>query len=316
MIGELTIFNISLNSGTKHTTVAVIENQTTVVCVEDSDALVFDWTYNFTRNGAINLEIIITNDVSQASASLTIYKYYAINGISATNVSGVYNTNENIQVNFIIDSNAEKPQGSVWFNVTWGNGNLSEGTLDVETSSPESASHAYTLQGNYTVVLTLSSQVQSYNISYTVYVWDQLNVVLYSNPTAKINEIVSFEFNSPPYSNFRYLVTYGDGTTKENSDLDLYRLYDISPWTKSYSTAGEYNVTLTAWNPIYTTSMSYVVNVTGKFLLIILYMLLFICEKCPISQRNPVTLCLFDISTHKDLLICFNISTKTTPLCV
>jgi hypothetical protein len=235
-----------------------------VVCVQDSNDLVFEWTYNFTKNGTINLEIIISNNVSQASEFLTIYMYYAINGISPTNISGTYNTSENVQMTFEIDSNAKKPQGDVTYNVTWGNGGVSNGTLDVDRASPVTVSSTYTLQGNYTVVLTLSSPVQSYNISYTIYIWDQLNVILFSKQTAKIDEMLLFQFVDPPNSNFRYLVKFGDGTSRGNSDSDLYRSFDISSWIKSYSTAGQYNVTMTAWNPVYTTSMSYIVNVTGK----------------------------------------------------
>ncbi|XP_062602879.1 uncharacterized protein LOC134264616, partial [Saccostrea cucullata] len=270
--GELTTFNISISSGNNHTTIAVIENQTTVVCSQDSDLLVFEWTYNFTQTGAINLEIIIVNDVSQVSQMLVLYKYYAINGISTNNISRTFNTSENITMNFELDSNAQKPQGLVNFSVTWGDTWRSEGVFEFdneillnEISAPlllSKLSHSYTIQGNYTVIITLISPVHSQNISYVVYVWDKLSVFLHSNSAAKVNEIMWFQFSNPPNSNFRYFVTYGDGTTRENSDSDLYRSYDVSPWTKTYSKSELYVVTMNAWNPMYTTFVNYTINIT------------------------------------------------------
>lgn len=268
--GNLTIFNISLTSGSNHTTTAVINNQTTVVCDEDSNALVFEWSYNFNLTGNISITIIVSNNISQMSKSFIIYKYYPINGISTTNISSVYNTSETVKINLFTESNAMKPQGFINFTVDWGDGNYSMGILDLneqplaEFQLPREVNHPYSIQGNYTVVLTLQSKLEALNLSYSVYIWDVLSVVLNSSVKAKVNELIEFMFSNPPNSNFRYLVTYGDGSMMQNMESDLYRPLDISTLMKSFSTPGLFDVSMQAWNPFYSSSNAYTVNVTGN----------------------------------------------------
>lgn len=266
----MTIFNISLTSGSNHTTTAVINNQTTVVCDEDSNALVFEWSYNFNLTGNISITIIVSNNISQMSKSFVIYKYYPINGISTSNISSVYNTSETVKINLFTESNAMKPQGFINFTVNWGDGNYSIGILDlseqplVEFKLPRDVDHPYFIQGNYTVVLTLQSQLETLNLSYNVYIWDRLSVVLNSSVKAKVNEIIEFKFSNPPNSNFRYLVAYGDGSMMQNMESDLYRSFNISSLLKSFSTPGIFDVSMQAWNPFYSSSNAYTVNVTGN----------------------------------------------------
>lgn len=266
----MTIFNISLTGGSNHTTTAVINNQTTVVCDEDSNALVFEWSYNFNLTGNISITIIVSNNISQMSKSFVIYKYYPINGISTSNISSVYNTSETVKINLFTESNAMKPQGFINFTVNWGDGNYSIGILDlneqplVEFKLPRDVDHPYFIQGNYTVVLTLQSQLETLNLSYNVYIWDRLSVVLNSSVKAKVNEIIEFKFSNPPNSNFRYLVAYGDGSMMQNMESDLYRSFNISSLLKSFSTPGIFDVSMQAWNPFYSSSNAYTVNVTGN----------------------------------------------------
>ena len=288
LLGELTIFNISLTSGSDITTTVVIDNQRTVTCNDSSSALVFEWTYNFTNPGPTSLEIIIANDISNMSQIVVIYKYYAINGISITNISKVYNSTENLTLSFNIDSTANKPQGDVNFSIAWGDSNYSEGTFTVdllgedgnlpqeEIIPPGKIHHSYSIQGNYTVVVTLRSPIDTLNQTYTVYVWDKLSVVLNSTTEAKVNEVIIFSFLNTPHSNFRFLVTYGDGSSIENLESDLYKTFDNSTLSKAYANTGIYHVMMKAWNPFYNSSWAYQINVTGKkkfrvFSLLILY---------------------------------------------
>lgn len=265
----MTIFNISLTSGSNHTTLAVINNQTTIVCDEDSNALVYEWSYNFNLTGDINITIIVSNDISQMSKSFIIYKYYPINGISTTNISSVYNTSEAVTMNLFTELNVMIPQGFINFTVDWSDGNYSMGILDLNEQPLEQQIqllHPYSIQGNYTVVLTLQSQLEALNLSYNVYIWDRLSVLLNSSVKAKVNEEIEFMFSNPPNSNFRYLVTYGDGSSMQNVESDLYRPFDISTLNKSFSTPGLFDVFMQAWNPFYSSSNAYTVNVTGNII--------------------------------------------------
>lgn len=206
----------------------------------------------------------VTNLVSAQNFTLLFHSYYKVNGIYLE-VGKIYQTTEIVEIAVIVNGSASQPQGDVSLVLDFGDSTNTNSSLSMDAFTLKSSfntTRLYTIQGNYTITANLTSPVGSEILESIVYVWDKLAVNLSSQVVKKVYENITFEFDNTPNSNFLYIVAYGDGETRKNDEGDLYRSYDIQSWNKSYEDPDLYNVTLYAWNPLYSSFYSYLIYVS------------------------------------------------------
>jgi hypothetical protein len=261
-------FTATLISGSNYDVEWIHENVSTMVSYLGNDTRAFSYNYTFLYTGDINVTLRVTNLVSSQNFSLLFHSYYKINGIYLE-VGKSYQTTEIAEIAVIVNGSANQPQGEVSLVLDFGDNTNTVISLSVDafTLKPSfNTTRQYTIQGNYTVSANLTSPIGSEILESTIYVWDKLAVNLSSQVVKKVYENITFEFGNTPNSNFLYIVEYGDGETRQNNESDLYRSYDLQSWNKSYEDPDLYNVTLIAWNPLYSSFYSYLIYVSeGNF---------------------------------------------------
>lgn len=224
------------------------------------------FSHNFTLfdTGDIEASVTVTNLVSNQTYSFLFHGYYRLNGIFLK-VGEFYETTDTFEVAVIVNSTAKQPQGNVNLNLDMGDNKVIDTNLttgDGTLNSGYNTSKQYPIQGNYTIIANLTSPLGSEVFSSTVYVWDKLTVNVSSEVEKKVFENITFEFQNTPNSNFLYILSYGDGDIRQNNYSDLFRPYDFRSWNKSYNYPNDYNVSLYAWNPVYSSFHSYMIHVT------------------------------------------------------
>ncbi|XP_061194795.1 uncharacterized protein LOC133202955 [Saccostrea echinata] len=263
-VGLSAVFIGSLTSGSNFEVGWMHENVSRTFFYPNNETRVFSYNYTFLYTGDINVTLLVTNLVSSQTFSLLFHSYYRINGISLE-VGETYQTTELAEIAVKVNDSAAQPQGEVSLILDYGddtNVSVSLSTDPFNLKSGFNTTHHYNIQGNYTVTANLVSPIGTETLTSIVYVWDKLAVNLSSEVVKKVYENITFEFDNTPNSNFLYVVSYGDGEIRQNDDSDLYRLYDFQSWNKSYEDPDLYNVTLYAWNPLYSSFHTYLIYVS------------------------------------------------------
>ncbi|XP_061167319.1 sperm receptor for egg jelly-like [Saccostrea echinata] len=189
---------------------------------------------------------------------------YRVNGVNVTTSTTAIGTNENVNFTITATSAANFPQGQIKVNISFGDDSTDQ-TVDLSDvttlqGTGYQVQRPYTSQGNYTAILTFYNELGSYVISKEIYIWDQLSVTLSSAFASIAGQPLSFDFISPPNSNFHFSISYGDGNLYEVTDANLTQSYSHMPWNHTYTNSGTFNVTMTAWNPFYVSVCSYQVT--------------------------------------------------------
>lgn len=258
------VFAATLESGSNFEVKWIYKNNSAEFMYLNNNTRYFSHNFTLFDTGDIEASVTVTNLVSNQTYSFLFHGYYRINGIFLK-VGEFYETTDIFEVAVIVNSTAEQPQGNVNLNLDMGDNEVIDTNLttgDGTLNSGYNTSKQYHIQGNYTIIANLTSPLGSEVFSSTVYVWDKLTVNVSSEVEKKVFENITFEFQNTPNSNFLYILSYGDGDIRQNNYSDLFRPYDFRSWNKSYNYPNDYNVSLYAWNPVYSSFHSYMIHVT------------------------------------------------------
>lgn len=258
------VFDATLESGSNFEVKWIYKNNSAEFMYLNNNTRYFSHNFTLFDTGDIEASVTVTNLVSNQTYSFLFHGYYRINGIFLK-VGEFYETTDIFEVAVIVNSTAEQPQGNVNLNLDMGDNKVIDTNLttgDGTLNSGYNTSKQYPIQGNYTIIANLTSPLGSEVFSSTVYVWDKLTVNVSSEVEKKVFENITFEFQNTPNSNFLYILSYGDGDIRQNNYSDLFRPYDFRSWNKSYNYPNDYNVSLYAWNPVYSSFHSYMIHVT------------------------------------------------------
>lgn len=263
------VFDATLESGSNFEVKWIYKNNSAEFMYLNNNTRYFSHNFTLFDTGDIEASVTVTNLVSNQTYSFLFHGYYRINGIFLK-VGEFYETTDTFEVAVIVNSTAKQPQGNVNLNLDMGDNKVIDTNLttgDGTLNSGYNTSKQYPIQGNYTIIANLTSPLGSEVFSSTVYVWDKLTVNVSSEVEKKVFENITFEFQNTPNSNFLYILSYGDGDIRQNNYSDLFRPYDFRSWNKSYNYPNDYNVSLYAWNPVYSSFHSYMIHVTqGLFM--------------------------------------------------
>lgn len=258
------VFDATLESGSNFEVKWIYKNDSAEFMYLNNNTRYFSHNFTLFDTGDIEASVTVTNLVSNQTYSFLFHGYYRINGIFLK-VGEFYETTDTFEVAVIVNSTAKQPQGNVNLNLDMGDNKVIDTNLttgDGTLNSGYNTSKQYPIQGNYTIIANLTSPLGSEVFSSTVYVWDKLTVNVSSEVEKKVFENITFEFQNTPNSNFLYILSYGDGDIRQNNYSDLFRPYDFRSWNKSYNYPNDYNVSLYAWNPVYSSFHSYMIHVT------------------------------------------------------
>lgn len=258
------VFDATLESGSNFEVKWIYKNNSAEFMYLNNNTRYFSHNFTLFDTGDIEASVTVTNLVSNQTYSFLFHGYYRINGIFLK-VGEFYETTDTFEVAVIVNSTAKHPQGNVNLNLDMGDNKVIDTNLttgDGTLNSGYNTSKQYPIQGNYTIIANLTSPLGSEVFSSTVYVWDKLTVNVSSEVEKKVFENITFEFQNTPNSNFLYILSYGDGDIRQNNYSDLFRPYDFRSWNKSYNYPNDYNVSLYAWNPVYSSFHSYMIHVT------------------------------------------------------
>lgn len=258
------VFVATLESGSNFEVKWIYKNNSAEFMYLNNNTRYFSHNFTLFDTGDIEASVTVTNLVSNQTYSFLFHGYYRINGIFLK-VGEFYETTDTFEVAVIVNSTAKQPQGNVNLNLDMGDNKVIDTNLttgDGTLNSGYNTSKQYPIQGNYTIIANLTSPLGSEVFSSTVYVWDKLTVNVSSEVEKKVFENITFEFQNTPNSNFLYILSYGDGDIRQNNYSDLFRPYDFESWNKSYNYPNDYNVSLYAWNPVYSSFHSYMIHVT------------------------------------------------------
>lgn len=258
------VFDATLESGSNFEVKWIYKNNSAEFMYLNNNTRYFSHNFTLFDTGDIKASVTVTNLVSNQTYSFLFHGYYRINGIFLK-VGEFYETTDIFEVAVIVNSTAKQPQGNVNLNLDMGDNKVIDTNLttgDGTLNSGYNTSKQYPIQGNYTIIANLTSPLGSEVFSSTVYVWDKLTVNVSSEVEKKVFENITFEFQNTPNSNFLYILSYGDGDIRQNNYSDLFRPYDFRSWNKSYNYPNDYNVSLYAWNPVYSSFHSYMIHVT------------------------------------------------------
>lgn len=258
------VFVATLESGSNFEVKWIYKNNSAEFMYLNNNTRYFSHNFTLFDTGDIEASVTVTNLVSNQTYSFLFHGYYRINGIFLK-VGEFYETTDTFEVAVIVNSTAKQPQGNVNLNLDMGDNKVIDTNLttgDGTLNSGYNTSKQYPIQGNYTIIANLTSPLGSEVFLSTVYVWDKLTVNVSSEVEKKVFENITFEFQNTPNSNFLYILSYGDGDIRQNNYSDLFRPYDFRSWNKSYNYPNDYNVSLYAWNPVYSSFHSYMIHVT------------------------------------------------------
>ena len=172
------------------------------------------------------------NDFDGVTLSVSYNEDNTNNEAPVAVINGPYAASENQVINFS-SAGSNDPDGTI-STYLWNFG-------DGNSSSQANPSHSYASAGNYTVTLTVTDNLGSENTASTtaqISTVNQAPTVVINGPyTGEQNTAISFSSNGTydaDGSIATYLWSFGDGTTSSQANP-----------SHSYSTAGDYSVSLT-----------------------------------------------------------------------
>ena len=198
--------------------------------------------------------LIVYNKHNVLSSNFTLHLLYPINGISIVETNVTSEANVPVSLQMLFADRIDEPMGEVNYTVKWGESEDPTSTLNIVARGSMDLPHTYGVQGNYSIIVMLTTVAETQVFTIPAYIWDRLNVKMtISSLVGKIGDEFIVSFTDPPFEGFQYNINYGQGVLS-NPPSDLYLNYtepDPAVLTFSYSALGTYNVSLKAFNPVY-----------------------------------------------------------------
>ena len=265
-MNEEIFFDVTFTNGTNVQTEWFLDSNDTYLLTHCDQVRDLQLNFTFTVPGTHNVTAVAANTVTRTFDSMIVYAYYRLNWFNFTTSSEPLETSNTAVFNLTLSPSADLPMGTIKANLSYGDD--VEETIDLNNYiatmqvSGHTISHTYTTQGNYTVSCVLYTEIDNLTLMATSYVWDSISVQLTALlTTVKVLEPIVPTFTNPPASGFRYLLDFGDGNTLTNNDTALYSAYVAELLSYAYSNDGIYNMTLSAWNPFYSSYSSLLITV-------------------------------------------------------
>jgi hypothetical protein len=166
-VGQELVINATLFGGFRVTTNWYIGTAPPVVLFHDGNGTRnFQVRYNVSEIGLLSVAVNAANDVSHASNSTTIYYLYAVNGFNVSH--GIHSTSEDAAISLTLDQSADLPMGLITVLTDFGDGNKNLSVINGSDSSFITTGlhlrHHYVEAANYTIVVTLTSEINSINL--------------------------------------------------------------------------------------------------------------------------------------------------------
>ncbi|XP_061167318.1 uncharacterized protein LOC133176177 [Saccostrea echinata] len=235
-------------------------------------------TVNFTIpvGGPVNVTVVAVNFVSRKMNYTMTKALYRIHGMTLDAPVTLLETRQSVSFKLTLDPSALQPQGEMNITIDYDDGSslekhpvYGESTLTSMQTNGFQFHHTYNKQGNYTMKATLETEVDSKQYTTKVYIWDKLDNVsfLCSSFYAKVNEEIAFSFSNPPNSNFQYFIDYDDGSIRQNTVSDLYKIFSlVTTWKKTYISPSIYTVRASIFNPFHIQYATLVIKVEHPIL--------------------------------------------------
>ena len=198
--------------------------------------------------------LIVYNKHNVLSSNFTLHVLYPINGISIVETNVASEANVPVSLQMLFADSIDEPMGEVNYTVNWGESEDPMRTLNIVARGSMDLFHTYGVQGNHSIVVTLTTLADTLVFIIPADIWDRLNVKMTISPlVGKIGDEFIVSITDPPFEGFQYKINYGQGVLS-NPPSDLYLNYtepDPAALTFSYTTLGTYRVRLKAFNPVY-----------------------------------------------------------------
>ena len=199
--------------------------------------------------GYYTLAASVANKISAADGIIEVGVEYPINN-TVMDVSRSFYESEAVNITFT--QGGGMPPNMAVVDCDFGDGNSLIGTpFEVAPEGPFQIIHTYAY-GDYIVSCNASNNVSSVQFTQATRVGVNMTGVAITTPrhNLKVNEEISFLVSSEKGSAVTYEVDFGDGTSSgyvSRNQTDFNKS-DTTYITKSYSTPGEYTVTVTGSN--------------------------------------------------------------------
>jgi hypothetical protein len=272
VVGDTSYFNVTVDGSNIKIEWYLTPNNANVYEHDGRGLKIINFNFTLLIGGSFNLTAMASNTISQTVTNAKFKALHRITGITFFPTPGpLFETKSAASFKFILDPSALQPQGNVNAEIDFSDGSshddyhvYNETSLTTMQVNGFQLQHNFNKQGNYTVITTVKTEIDTMLFTTNVYIWDNLeNVSLDCSQTnVKVMEEISFFFSNPPNSNFQYLIEYGDGSSKSNSASELFESYSLgTPWSKSYDAPNVYNVRATLFNPFYTQKTLLIITV-------------------------------------------------------
>jgi len=189
-------------------------------------------THAYTTIGEYSVKLTVTDNNNATNTSSTTVTITKLNELPIANINGPYNGLVNESIQFSSNGSIDNDGNIVSYLWDFGNG---------DTSTLENPLYSYTLGGTYTITLTITDNDTASNTSSTtatIIKPNELPIANINGPySGLINESIQFSSNGSIDNDgniVSYLWDFGDNITSFNSNP-----------SHVYTTAGNYNVTLT-----------------------------------------------------------------------
>lgn len=167
-VGEVLVINATLFGGCRVSTEWNIGTGAPIEFFHSGNGTRhFQIQYNVTDIGAITIIVNARNDVSHAFNSTVVFYLYPLNGFHISH--GIYSILEDAELILNLSSSTKMPMGLIEVTTEFGDGdnNITKlnGSDDTMITNGLLFKHHYSSAANYTVYITLTSQINSIYIS-------------------------------------------------------------------------------------------------------------------------------------------------------
>lgn len=258
------VFDIQVQFPVKNVTLVRIRSGALCVGVEESFEAVIDggselqinWSVNgtmlvhnttvlnhtFALEGFYEIQVNVSNMVSSAHAE---YIYMVIKTAKPRNMKFTtapqnYTTSNIVSFEAMVEVTLGTP-----FRVLWDFGDGNDVSYDTSASGSTMTfqeNHNFTIPGQFTVNLTVFDSFDSVSITHSILIKNKITMLVFkaSKSSLAVGEVVSFYAQPIGDSDVVFLYNYGAGLPVLTTNR--------TTTSKSFSTAGQYNITLTADN--------------------------------------------------------------------
>ncbi|KAL4239961.1 hypothetical protein ACF0H5_000758 [Mactra antiquata] len=259
-VGQRYDFAASGTGGTNVTIEWIMEDTNTETEFFDKEFSSADLKrYRFT-SPKTNVTVIAWNLVSNFTVVLELEVFYPVNNMIFFVDDPLGNTTSPKPFFFELGKKVDVPMHLVNITIDFNYGTNLFDTLLIDNTAGKGTqynySHLFDMQGTFTVNAQAENVFGLDTFSLTVNIWDSLlplDFIFINAIKVKYiitNTVGQFQFNNTPNFGFEYSIDYGDGTplVQNADDTILYAPYALPIFTHTYTSAGVYVLTWTAYN--------------------------------------------------------------------